>query len=281
MQRTDYAICGWIVGTVVACSSTPIDIGDDNAQSTAPAWTQGLGGTYSTDPIRPPPVDSSLLQAGTVPPGCQQRQEPFNPTISYRGYIQNFLGSSDWPSDVVILKFAELTTSAVSGRVLSDQAGAGNFAALGSTPANSCWPTMQGAEGFQYTMLEASFDGQRLRFTVNRNEPMCAWCGQQTPYDWGYGDFSCSPNSQGQSVPGGIAVLPVGTSEWQLWDCLAYIACQPIGPHYCACSADGCGAGTMVSTGPDGVAFDLVMNGDQLTGPAGSLGNAVLTREAS
>jgi hypothetical protein len=276
MQRIRYVVWGWIASAAAACSSNgSVNIGDDNAN--VPAWAQGLGGTYSTEDHGHATVDPALLQAGTVPPGCEQRQEPFNPTITYRGYIQGYQGGP-WPSDVVILKFAELTTSAVSGRMLSDQAGAGNYATISREPGG-CWPQMQGAEGFQYTMLDPSLDGQRLQFTVNLDEPSCAWCGQQTSYAYGNDLYNCIPNGQGQNVGDGwYAVQPVGTTEWQLWDCLVFDACTMAGPHWCVCSADGCGGGT-AETANHRVYFDLVMNGDQLTGPATTLGNVILTRE--
>jgi hypothetical protein len=223
-------------------------------------------------------VDPSVLAAGTVPPGCEQRQEPFNPTISYRGYIQSFQNASQWPSEVMILKFTELTTSAVSGRVLSDQAGAGNYAEL-TAPLSTCFSfaCLQTAQGFQYTMSQGSFDGQRLRFTVNLYEPACAWCGQQSPFAWGNGLYGCAPQGQGYgSTSTGCALLPEGTSEWQQWDCGAVNACKGApGPMYCACSADACTAASSA------LAFDLAVIGNQLTGPAGTLGNVILTRETS
>jgi hypothetical protein len=70
----------------------------------------------------------------------------------------------------------------------------------------------------------------------------------------------------------GCALLSTGTGKWEQWSCGALMACTGM---TCACSADGCTAG------PNPLAFDLVMNGDQLTGPAGDLGNVVLNRETS
>jgi hypothetical protein len=276
-EMTKLVVSGSVVWCLVACASDATLGYGNQAQ---PASSEGLGGSSST--AQPPPVDASLLAAGTVPRGCEERQEPFNPTIGYRGYIQNFSPGADsgyWPSEVMVLKFSELTTAAVSGRLLSDQAGAGNYGRPATPPCyrESC---IQGAEGFEYTMTEGSFDGQRLRFTVNLYEPMCAWCGQQTSTKLTTGTlYQCVPNSQIAQFrfPDDCAILPLGTSEWQKWDCAALYACSVAGGDLlCSCSAEGCTGGSPFASP---VTFDLVASGDQLVGPAGSLGTVILTRE--
>ncbi len=243
----------------------------DGNTGNVPAWAEGLGGTYSNDPMQPPPVDPSVLVAGTVPPGCEGRQEPFNPTITYRGYIQGFQSNGWWPSETVILKFTELSTSAVTGRVLNEETAAGNYGAPTLDPVAT--DPIAGDEGFQYTMSKGSFDGQRLQLTANLKESMCAWCGQQTPIAWDEGRYGCMPNAEGRFSANGCAIRPSRTSDWQHWDCTAMAACQLVG--LCSCAAGGCTANVEQLT------FDLVVAGDQMTGPAGTLGNVILTRDDS
>jgi len=121
--------------------------------------------------------------------------------------------------------------------------------------------SLQGpAPGFQYTMIDASFDGVRLRFGVASREIYKAWCEMQTPiFDEVNGaGWGCLPNWGGGGGDGKCFMDNPETNEKVYVDCGKMQLCM--WEHACSCTAQGCTAEMGA-----GVQFDM-----QLHPPAGN-----------
>jgi hypothetical protein len=121
-------------------------------------------------------------------------------------------------------------------------------------------------EGFAYRLLDASLEGERLRFRIAYSEPWSSWCRLQTPYcDKTFGGFHCSTvtafNDHGD---GTCFVIDASTGRD-----LAPVSCAQAGycrnDDLCLCDGAGCDANVNSTTS---IEFDLHVSSDDATGSA-------------
>jgi hypothetical protein len=150
-----------------------------------------------------------------------------------------------------------------------------------------------GSTGFVYTASDLTFDGVRVRFSVNYYDLWKTWCAAQTMIyevqatDAGTvvlpGDY-CAPPLMGwltlTTTPAPTFTVSDSTGAPMQVDGVKEILCgavssnnlfQEIPSHVCLCSPTAC----LVTDRPN--AFDMQLNGDRIDGSS-SFGNVHFTR---
>jgi hypothetical protein len=95
--------------------------------------------------------------------------------------------------------------------------------------------------GYAYGVLDASVEVRRLRLGIDLYELYGDWCAMQTPYVDQYGAYGCLPNgSISNNFDGTCDVEDPVTEESLTANCGKVGMCVGVG--VCACTADGCGA---------------------------------------
>jgi hypothetical protein len=183
---------------------------------------------------------------------------------AWQGYIENHMFPSG--SDMILLKFATDARGVVAGSVVF---GVGTPPPPATDPnvgypsnlladANTDGPGLAigyVAEGYSYAFDGGSFDGHRLRFTVNFTQLWAGWCALQTPASDGSG--WCLPNWGTMSNPMAnmCAQFDPKTKQAVPVDCGKLFLCDSP-TAVCACGANTCG----VSTGSfDAAMFDVFL----------------------
>jgi hypothetical protein len=125
-------------------------------------------------------------------------------------------------------------------------------------------------EGFHYTVVKPSFDGQRLQLGVITPELWKAWCELQTKIygsmpDGGGPPYNCLPNWGFMGSPSGCSQPDPSTGQSVPVDCgkLALCGAEPSASGGCQCSATSC---TINLDGTPDVSFDMRLSGDHIDG---------------
>jgi hypothetical protein len=250
----------------------------DSGPDTPPAASQDAA-VADPGPVRQDAAPT--IGFDTAPTG------PLGPTQSWTGWTENYQYKSG--SDVVRLSFASDPNGVVVGQVTL---GAGTPPPPATDP-NVGYP--EGSitnysdvslgirytvlEGFSYTMYEGIVTKNRLRFTIQPNEPWTGWCALQTPAVDGSG--SCLPNWSMTSDPDKDCYLIDATSG-----ALVSIDCGKLNlcfNHYCLCSTTSCRlklpTDPFIPGDPTQLADELALHFDMaLTGDiaAGSMGSTAI-----
>lgn len=234
-----------------------------NSGTGATTGTGGAGAGASTGGI-----------GGTIEPG------PF--TGTWKGYVENHQFEDG--SDALKMTLASVTAS-VSGQVTL-----GDSPPLPppSDPNVGYPPGVSGGgpggwqkvyPGFAYSLLEASFDGQRLQAKIALAEPFKQWCELQTSYvdEVNPGMYACLPNWGGAGSNGACFQENPKTGQKVSVDCGKFELCA-LGGSPCKCSASGCTAELTA-----GIKFDIVLAPPKADGSVAGLGtglnNVHLTHE--
>jgi hypothetical protein len=210
-------------------------------------------------------------EEGGTPPGMDAG---IGGSQSWTGYIENYQFRSG--SDAVRFAFATDATGAVTGTVIlgngtppppATDPNVGyppGYGAQNGGPTQIGGPTYV-AEGYVYTMRNATLDGARLRFGVALRELWHDWCALQTPIP---GSSNCLPNWGGMSSPNGCAQTNPTTGEVVPVDCGKFALCFGIS-DVCLCDASACKAN---DSNPD-IGFDVSIVNDRADGSVAGYAN--------
>jgi hypothetical protein len=179
----------------------------------------------------------------------------FDPEVTYDGWAEHHRFRSG--SDRVRVMLEDNPDGTVSGFALFGEA---SHLDPAPSDANACdWlcdePWASGhlgvQEGFTYAVSNVERSTTRLRFEINRVEPIDPFCRLQTPvrrFEGAESRWGCLPNE-------GAGVGPSGcyTGEHQPVSCCKLFACD-LGVPACECDADECWG----STAP--IRFDLFID---------------------
>jgi hypothetical protein len=207
---------------------------------------------------------------------------PLGPSQSWTGYAENHQFNSG--SDQIKLTFATDANGVAAGTVVFGMGTPPPPATdpnVGYPPSNyyqSAYGGFSGqlVEAYPYQFDGGSFDGSRLKLSVELGQLWSGWCALQTPPVPSDPFHGCLP-----AWPTGIdgdgrcyQVVPV-THAHMYYDCGKLLLCESAGA--CECSASGC----TYSTDNGTQALDMFMSGDTLSGsgvgPVG--GNVHLVRD--
>jgi hypothetical protein len=223
------------MGAAGAASTGAAGTTSNGAAGTVPGITGAAGMTATSG------AAGSIADPGTL--GTPQE---------WTGYIENHMFPSG--SDAIVLKFATDAKGVVAGSIVF---GMGTPPPPATDP-NVGYPSnlLAGgltfgpglgvgyvAEGYSYAFDGGSFDGHRLRFTVNFAQLWTGWCALQTPASDGSG--WCLPNwgSMANPMANMCAQFDPKTNQAVPVDCGKLFLCS--GPTaVCACGAKTCGVST-------------------------------------
>ncbi len=177
---------------------------------------------------------------------------------TWTGYVENHV--FDDLSDRV-----ELTVVTESGGVVSGKIRFGEHALYppptdpdaGYPPGYaSSWESLSVSHpysGFEFTLVDGTFEDGRLRFSVNRYEIWTAWCDLQTPvFDDFNQSYMCVPNWGSAGGDAGCSQPDPETGTYVPVDCVKLQLCES---RVCECTAADCA----IETGPN-LPFDLAVD---------------------
>jgi hypothetical protein len=122
-------------------------------------------------------------------------------------------------------------------------------------------------EGFLYPIYGAYVEGLRIRFGVDPNDIVRAWCQMQTPvldeFNTDQPLYACVPN-WGYEQSDTCSLINPQTNEKVPVDCTKLALCQPGGA--CQCTASGCDAYSFDGHYPIQLDAALEGNGNNLVG---------------
>jgi len=133
------------------------------------------------------------------------------------------------------------------------------------------------SEGFEHSLISGTMSSARLQFSLQLREVWRAWCELQTPIADTVNDgrYMCLPNSNSSSgvLEDGTCLLADDAGNETSVDCCKLTLCLG-GSSGCECTADSC----TVPLVPEGVHFDLKVDGDTADGTVVGLGDVGLVR---
>ena len=133
-------------------------------------------------------------------------------------------------------------------------------------------PNMYLHEGFEYSLLEGSVSGDRVRFAIDFGELWTDWCTLQTPYEWGPDHYECLPNWGHEGSDSGCAQIDPVTNEKVPVDCGKLALCNSGG--VCGCTATGCA----VKQSRPGIELDLDHQASELDGSVAGISGVLTVR---
>jgi hypothetical protein len=243
-------------GAAGATSSGAAGTTATGAAGTAPATTGAAGATGTSG------AAGAMADPGTL--GSPQ---------GWTGYIENHMFPSG--SDAIALEFAVDAKGVVAGSIIlgmgtppppatDPNVGYPSNLLAGAFTFGPGLGTGYVAEGYSYAFDGGSFDGHRLRFTVNVKQLWAGWCSLQTPASDGSG--WCLPNWGTMANPTAnmCAQFDPKTNNAVPVDCGKLFLCG--GPSaVCACGTKTCA----VSTASNGNAtFDVFLTDSTASGSA-------------
>jgi hypothetical protein len=279
----------FLFSCLIACGGETLDVGSDGSQEVAipPPADTGSGGSVqtpagkggvdcgtdcvvTTEIVAPPGPDVPLVEDWADPSACTAAADS---AISgtWRGYVQ---GSNLPDEGTVVLNVTGTSDGRPCGRVTFGQGDPPAAATDGDAPyplgtadnheAMEDLPKRAYA-GLPYTMLSASWNGERLLFDVGFAQILESWCPLQTPH-WETGfephAYLCLPLWGGGYEPGEFyhllnpytgETVEVSASRW------AYCHRTNI---VCACDAERC----VASRDANLASFDLRIQGNEAEG---------------
>jgi hypothetical protein len=229
-----------VVGSVTACGGSTTD-------STSSGGGSGAGATGGSGGI-PAGGGASATGGGSGAGGGSATGgtgggvvEPGPFTGTWKGYVENYTFSDN--TDVVTI-FLDAVQSQVAGHVMfgdsaplpppTDPNVGYPPGAISGGPA----PDIKATPGFYYTIVNGSFDGERLKFDVSLNELVKQWCEMQAPIvdDVNAGMYHCTPNWSGGSIDGKCFLDNPDTGQKDFYDCAKVALCM----FTCQCTAQSC-----------------------------------------
>jgi hypothetical protein len=233
-----------------------------------------IGGVDGGGPPASSDAGGNNPDAGTV-----------TPTESWTGYIENFQFSSG--SDAVKISFTADAAGHLVGTVKLGNGtppppptdpNVGYPADLVGPGPLIIGPANYVAEGFSYSMLDATISGRRLQFRVGLWELWRDWCALQTPVDTSGG---CLPN-WGSMISGDGKSCALGnpnTGQYEPVDCGKLVLCGGISM---TCRCDAGTSSCTVDESSGGITFDISMSAGLADGSVAGLGtehNAHFTKD--
>ncbi len=206
---------------------------------------------------------SAPADAGTLSP----------PTgVVWSGYVENY--QFDSGSDALTVTLSAMSSTAVTGHVkfgaglvgpfTNPEAPGNGYNGLGQPPYRLA------IEGFEYTVVDGTFDGSRLQFSIAETEVWQSWCALQPPIADAVnpGQYECLPNYGGVGVEGGSTCFLQNptTGVIERVGCGAAGLCLPPPLTICVCDAHTCGLDM-----PARVHFDVQVSGSKMDGSEAGL----------
>jgi hypothetical protein len=165
-------------------------------------------------------------------------------------------------SDAIVMVFASASDGSVTGTVTYGQGtppppptdpNVGYLVGTGNPPERA--PRL--IEGFAYTAVQPSFDGNRLQVRTVTAEPWNPWCELQTPTNQGFqcGMYGCVPNWGGMCNETTCTTTDPVSGATETINVDKYLLCALENP--CSCSATSCA----VNMNRPDTWLDMQMNG--------------------
>jgi hypothetical protein len=233
----------------------------------------GAGGVDASGPrpdqqVTPgdPPAGSDSSDAGAPHPTPAPTH-----TGTWTGYAENHQFPSG--SDAITVTFDAFDASAITGHVVFGPGPAAaapdpNSVLLEALGYNPYGPQ----ENYAYSLVDASLEGERLRFSIVPLEVWNGFCASFPPIvdEINEGQFGCIPNwaftSDGTEQPGACYLTNPMTGQNEEFDCAQYQFCHGV-LGICECDASACATTEFAAV----VTFDVVVGESAMDGSVDGL----------